>query len=290
MAEINQINRRRYYRIECARPICSEITIVKVNNIPVNTGKTKVCIEDISIGGLKFVSKLILPVDPNIIVNFSLVVSDQEIILQGFIVRSSELTTGIFQYGVKFLLQESEIKSVGKILNDLEYLKNRKVTDFGPSFCIKDKLQCFSLEKTEKERRGYFRFECPSPLCAKLAVSKINNKVIDSLGDTVCIEDISQSGFRFLSHINYPVINDIYYELQMIVSDLKLNITAHLVRKREIEHGIFEYGAKIDASYAQREDLKRFIEAVRKDYNRKLWFKKSSFCKKDKMDCLRSRI
>ena len=290
MAKTNQTNRRRYYRIECARPICSEITIVKVNNIPVNTGKTKVCIEDISVGGLKFVSKLILPVDSNIIVNFCVVILEQEIILQGFIVRRSELLSGVLQYGVKFLLEDSEIKSVAKILNALENLKTRNVKDFGPSFCIKDKLQCFSLQKTEKEQRAYFRFKCPSPLCAKLSVKRINNKIIDSVGDTVCIEDISQSGLRFLSHINYPVINDIYYEFQMIVSDLNLTITAHLVRKREVESGIFEYGARIDASYAQREDLKRFIEAFRKDFNRKYWFKKSSFCKKDKMECLRSKI
>lgn len=290
MEDNNQINRRRYYRITCAHPICSEITIVKVNNFPVNTGKTKVCIEDISMGGLKFVSKLVLPVDPNVIVNFYIVVLDQEIMLQGFIVRRSELTGDILQYGVKFLLEESDIKSFAKILNALEHIKNRKIKDLGPSFCIKDKLQCFSLQKTEKEQRAYFRFRCPSPLCAKLSVKRINNKLIESVGDTVCVEDISQSGLRFLSHINYPVIEDIYYEFQMIVSDLNIAITGHLVRKNEIEAGIYEYGARLDATYEQKQEIKRFVQSFKKDFNRKLWFRKSSFCKKDKMACLRSKM
>lgn len=54
----NAINRRKYFRVECATPICSEVTIVRINNQAVNTGATKVCVEDIGPGGLKFISKL----------------------------------------------------------------------------------------------------------------------------------------------------------------------------------------------------------------------------------------
>lgn len=285
----NGANRRKFFRVECATPICSEVTVVRINNQPVNTGTTKVCVEDIGPGGLRFISKLDLPVNPNFIVKFYILIMDRPILIEGFIVKKMEFEDGIFQYGVQFVAEDPQVKGIKKILSELDYLASRGIKDINSSFCIKSKMECFRLSKVESEKRGYLRFQCPSPLCAKLILKKINNKLVNAEGDTVCVEDIGQGGLRFLSHIEYPAIKDMMFEFQMIILDQKLFLKGYIVRKQEVEKGIYEYGVRFNILEGQKEEIGAAIESMKANLNRKLWFKKSSFCIKDKMDCLRAR-
>jgi hypothetical protein len=289
MEQSSGANRRKYFRVECATPICSEVTVVRINNQPVNTGTTKVCVEDIGPGGLKFISKLDLPANPNFIVKFYIVIIDKPLLIEGFIVRKSEFENGIFRYGVQFVVDDSKVNNITELLSKLNYLVGKGIKDTGSSYCIKNKMECFRISKVESEKRAYLRFQCPSPLCAKLVLKKINNKAVNADGDTVCIEDIGQGGLRFLSHIDYPVIRDMLFEFQMIVLDHWLFLNGYIVRKHQIEKGIYEYGVKFDILKEQKQEIGEAIEAMKRNLSRKLWFKKSSFCIKDKLDCLRSR-
>jgi hypothetical protein len=282
-------NKRKHDRISCTTPICSEVTIIKVNDKKVNTGKTKVCVEDISSGGLKFISSLDLPVNPNIMVSFETIILNQELLFKGIIVRKIEIKSSIFQYGVKFVMEDDVVKANANILNDLDYVISKKIKDTGSNLCIKDKMECLLLSKTKKDQRRYIRFKCPNPLCSKLVLKRINNKIIDSYGDNICIEDIGEGGLSFLSHIDYPVIEDIHYELQVIVLDLRILLRGQIVRKNIVEDKIFKYGLRFDSLGLERSEFKQLLEAIRNSAEDKILFKKSSFCMKDKKECMRTR-
>jgi hypothetical protein len=286
----NTSNKRKYFRIECTTPICSEVTITRINNQSVRTGSSRVCVEDIGPGGLKFVSNLDLPINPNLIIKFHIDILNNPVIIEGFIVRRSKLKNNIYQYGVSFAIQDTEVKLLWRLLNDLEYATRKGgVKNKGSSFCSKSKLECFKLEKIDREKRASLRFQCPSPLCAKLIVKKINNKTINSDSDRVCVEEIGQGGLRFLSHIDYPVISDILYEFQIIIFNQKLILKGYIVRKNEIENKVYQYGVKFDILDFEKEEVSEAIDTMKKEINMRLGIKRSSFCIRDKVECLRSR-
>ncbi|MDA6162000.1 hypothetical protein OSK10_27490, partial [Escherichia coli] len=58
---------RKYVRIEFPYPLEAEMTILELNSKPVKMGSTKILIEDMSAGGVKFASKMKLPVRKDII-------------------------------------------------------------------------------------------------------------------------------------------------------------------------------------------------------------------------------
>lgn len=289
MRLIGSNNRRKFFRVECSTPICTEVTIVRINNQLVNTGSTKVCVEDIGPGGLKFISKLDLPVNPNFIVKFYTIILEEPLLIEGYIVRKIKLEGGIFQYGVKFIIDEVEAIPIIKLLTELQVKARNGVKLSNCNLCIKNKMECFRLTTANKEKRVYLRFPFPAPVCAELSVKKINNKVINSESDKVCVEDIGQGGLRFLSNLNYPIIDDIIYQIEMTVINQMLLLKGYIVRKSEVEKGIFEYGVKFDITESQRTEISHAIETMRISMNRKVWFKEESFCSKNKIDCLRYR-
>jgi hypothetical protein len=283
-------NKRKHIRIKCNVPLCSEVTIIKVNNKKVNTGKTKVCVEDIGAGGLRFISSLDLPVNPNFIVSFETLILKQELLFNGIIVRKQEINNGIFAYGAKFLMDDQDIKAFANVINDLDYVISKKIKNIDSNLCSKDRMECLLYSKEKTEKRAYIRFKCPTPLCSSLIVKRINNKIIDSQSDNICIEDIGHGGVSFLSHIDYPIIGDINYELLIVVLDLRILLSGQLVRKFNIEDNIFKYGLKFEKPETGNSDLRELLDFIKDPSSNTIWFKKSNFCVKDKMECLRSRL
>ena len=135
-------NRRNYYRLRFKFPLCAEMTIIKFNNEDVNLGYSKLLIEDISIGGLRFLSNMDLPVQRNIILQFETRILDEQLKFTGYIVWKKEINN-LFQYGVEFNINEKERERFTPILNRLtiqlnknpllpscDFLKDSKITYF----------------------------------------------------------------------------------------------------------------------------------------------------------------
>ena len=139
-------NRRNYFRIYFDKPLCSTMSISLINKRPVNTGRSKVCIEDISASGLRFVSNFKMPVSSNVIMDFNTKILGQAMQFSGWIVRRDEIKQDIWEYGVRFLAVEKTSSNYLDVLNKLS-LKLRKSNhnDFC-SFCSKeDKIECLKL-------------------------------------------------------------------------------------------------------------------------------------------------
>lgn len=283
-------NLRRFERVQCKVPICSKVTIVQINNHIVNTGSSQVCVEDIGAGGLRFLSNLKLPANKKVIIKFTTNILDENVVFQGYIVRRVEFERNIFQYGVEFIYEDNELESKEKLIRDLNLRLSKNLNIQSSNFCKRSKMECLRVTSSNGEKRAFFRFQCPNPLCATMKIHKINNKIINSDRDMICIEDIGPGGLRFLSTIDLPVIQDIMYEFEVMILDEKISLKGTITRKKVLETGIYEYGVKYRILEVQKENLIEVIEEMKQRLNKRNGFGNSSFCIKSKIDCLRSRV
>ncbi|MFS0820383.1 EAL domain-containing protein [Bacillus sp. 1P02SD] len=109
-------NRRRYYRINLLFPLSSQMTLTSILGNKVQLGSTEALIEDIGPGGLRFLSTIHLPVRPDITYQFHTKIMDEMVTLNGHVVWKEEVK-GIFQYGLKFIVDENQRDQLVKFLN-----------------------------------------------------------------------------------------------------------------------------------------------------------------------------
>ncbi|MTI48758.1 PilZ domain-containing protein [Sporosalibacterium faouarense] len=131
-------NQRSYFRIYFNNPLCATMTIALVNKKPVNTGRTRVCIEDISASGLRFISNMKMPISEGIILDFQTDILDQSKQFSGFIVRRQALKEDIWEYGVQFIAVDKTSSQYLETFNKLsiKIRKNYNIQDC--SFCESD--------------------------------------------------------------------------------------------------------------------------------------------------------
>lgn len=97
-------NKRKHFRIEFTSPIVAEMTLSMFNNEQVSLGKTEVFVKNICAGGLNFQMGLKLPVNENMIFEFTVRLMGQTYHFQGKIMWYNELVPGeIYEYGVQFI-------------------------------------------------------------------------------------------------------------------------------------------------------------------------------------------
>ncbi|MGV3489146.1 MAG: PilZ domain-containing protein, partial [Tuberibacillus sp.] len=114
-----EVERRKYFRLKLPLPLLSEMTILSINKKDVSLGSTEVLVQDIGLGGLRFVSHLRLTANPGIIYGFKTRIMDKDLNLSGKVVRSEEISVGIFEYGIEFLIDERDRDALTRLLNQL---------------------------------------------------------------------------------------------------------------------------------------------------------------------------
>ncbi|WP_161974924.1 EAL domain-containing protein [Bacillus timonensis] len=143
------LNRRRYYRINLLFPISSKMTLTTILGNMVELGSTEVLIEDIGPGGLRFLSTIHLPVRPDIMYQFKTKIMGEMITLNGYVVWKEEVK-GVFQYGIKFKMEESQRDDLVKFLNHFSLqLRNNPFVpncDF-----VKEEKICYLKRATQEE-------------------------------------------------------------------------------------------------------------------------------------------
>jgi diguanylate cyclase (GGDEF)-like protein/PAS domain S-box-containing protein len=116
--EVAVKNRRAYFRLNFDFPLCGAMTIIKFRDQDVRLGKSRVLIENISLGGLCYLSNINLPIQKNMIIKFTLMIFGKELQLIGKNVWKLE-ENGIWRYGFMFHFDEGQRNSFAPILNQL---------------------------------------------------------------------------------------------------------------------------------------------------------------------------
>lgn len=133
-------NRRNFYRLHLKFPLCAEMTIAKFNNEDVNLGYSKSLIEDISLGGLRFLSTMNLPAQRDLILRFETRILDEQINFTGYIVWKKEVNN-LFQYGLEFNINDKEREKFTPILNRLTIQLNKNSLSPSCDFLMDSKIK-----------------------------------------------------------------------------------------------------------------------------------------------------
>jgi diguanylate cyclase (GGDEF)-like protein/PAS domain S-box-containing protein len=125
-------NKRQYFRIPLTYPLEADMTIESIGKKQLMIGSTKILIEDIGPGGLRFLSSINLPKKEDINLRFTTELFLGTFQINGHIVWSGELDDDIYQYGVKFNIDEIRREGLIKLLNNLQVkLKDKNILDNG---------------------------------------------------------------------------------------------------------------------------------------------------------------
>ncbi|MBP1931839.1 bifunctional diguanylate cyclase/phosphodiesterase [Ammoniphilus resinae] len=111
-------NQREFFRVQLDFPLSASMTVTHVKGKKVELGSTEVLIEDIGIGGLRFLSQIKLAVHKDIILEFETRILDKWIQMHGAIVWQRQAQSDIYQYGLEFMISENERTSLTRTLND----------------------------------------------------------------------------------------------------------------------------------------------------------------------------
>ncbi|HEU5140446.1 MAG TPA: EAL domain-containing protein, partial [Bacillales bacterium] len=96
--------RRQYYRIDLPLSLSAQLTILSISGKDLSLGSTEVLIQDIGLGGLRFISHLRLRSHQSIVYGFETNVLGTEFRLNGKIVWGREMSMDVFEYGVEFMI------------------------------------------------------------------------------------------------------------------------------------------------------------------------------------------
>ncbi|MBK5243067.1 PilZ domain-containing protein [Clostridium sp.] len=248
---------RKFFRIECKTPICTRISIVKVNNKRVTTGTGNICVENISTGGLKFLFSLNLPVSNSIVIEFKLIVEEVSTAFYGYIVRKEEIDRGIYRYGVQFVnkVDEEHEQFIGKIneLNKDGILNNSEL-------CSCDVVDCIREYTGKFNKRICLRYKLNNHFVAKMKMDKISNKANISQWDTILIDNISQQGIQVITDIE--IDEDTILEFIIVIADIKIYVKGYALWRAKAEENKYRYGVELNIPDSKKEKIAEIIEKV----------------------------
>ncbi|WP_338461970.1 PilZ domain-containing protein [Brevibacillus sp. FSL L8-0520] len=118
--------RRDYFRLQLVPPLCSRMTIVMVKGKTMKVGSADVLIEDIGGGGLRFLSDLKLPVNDQLVLEFETEVFSRQLKMYGHVVRNSNWNETIYEYAVKFTMDEWAHAEINRMVNLLAIRMRQK--------------------------------------------------------------------------------------------------------------------------------------------------------------------
>ncbi|MFQ3546326.1 EAL domain-containing protein [Halobacillus rhizosphaerae] len=123
-----KVERRAYYRYSFAMPLQGKLMIKEVKGKEVAAGYTEVLIKDVSIGGLKLVSSLNIPVRPDVQLSLEICLLGETFKLDSRIVWKNEMPHYTYDYGVQFSIMGTVQDQLATIINKLVVLKRNNLT------------------------------------------------------------------------------------------------------------------------------------------------------------------
>ncbi|WP_188454961.1 EAL domain-containing protein [Virgibacillus oceani] len=116
--------RRDYYRFDLPYALLGEMAIKEVNKRKVNLGSAQILIENISVGGLKMLSSLKLPVNSPMKFLFTFTLMNETFDLYGELSWKSEGKGDTFFYGIEFDTTDADKDRLANVINKMTVLRN----------------------------------------------------------------------------------------------------------------------------------------------------------------------
>lgn len=277
---------RKFFRVECKKPICTQISIVKLNNKMVTTGKGNICVENISFGGLMFLFTLNLPVSDNMVIEFKLTINNESTTFYGNIVRKDEIHEGIYRYGVQFIHKDDDEDQFMKVLNGLNEDDILKKCDF----CSGNMVKCIKKYNGKFNKRICKRYKFSSDFVAKLKVDTASNVSRIAWWDTVLIVNISQNGIQFISDIEVPIDGETILEFKIVIADTEIYVEGYALWRVKHDNNKYKYGVELNIPNFKKEMIAKILDEVvdlslEKGLLTQKWFRlKYNYARTEKQD------
>lgn len=136
-------NKRQFYRLTLQVPLSARFRVIGYRDSKVNTNSSPIYIADISAGGLRMHSRLNLPINEGLLLEFNVELFHQDLVLLGSVLRKTLLRDRIYEYGVEFILDEV---MRNRLLSNIHMLSIRlRHTEVlaSCSFCSLEEVQQF---------------------------------------------------------------------------------------------------------------------------------------------------
>ncbi|MDH4619272.1 PilZ domain-containing protein [Brevibacillus sp. AY1] len=125
-------HQREYFRLVLEHPLCADMTIVLIKRKMMEIGSTKVLIEDLGAGGLRFLSHLKMPASDQLVLQFETEICSQPLKMYGHVVRTVPWEEDFFEYAVRFTMDESQHLEINRLVNQLALrYRNKRVSNEG---------------------------------------------------------------------------------------------------------------------------------------------------------------
>ncbi|OPH59367.1 hypothetical protein BC351_20885 [Paenibacillus ferrarius] len=103
---MSHINKRSSFRLNLQIPLSALFKIIGIKNKAADTKHSKIMIKDISAGGIRIHTPLNLPMDMNLLLEFTFLLFHQEMKVLGVIKRKMTLDTTLYEYGIEFSIAD----------------------------------------------------------------------------------------------------------------------------------------------------------------------------------------
>ena len=142
-------NRRKHPRFKFPTPLEADIKLTSIANRKMEVGVSKVLVENISVGGLRFVSNLNLPIRRDVIYRFITNILGKPLEINGRIAWKREVNEEITEYGVQFIFENEEQDSLSTLLHSFDTLLKNKKDSYPPyrKANVLDRIEYFSKIK-----------------------------------------------------------------------------------------------------------------------------------------------
>ncbi len=118
--------RRKDFRLKFPNYVIGAISIIEVNKSKVKLSEANILIEKISLGGLKILSSLNLPIHSTIKFKFFMELIGESFAFSGRLIWKEEAKRNTFFYGIQFLMNKTEQDKLADTISQLTVLINTK--------------------------------------------------------------------------------------------------------------------------------------------------------------------
>ncbi|MEC1178956.1 EAL domain-containing protein [Metasolibacillus meyeri] len=137
------VERRQYYRYRFSYPVLGFLTITEFNGHAITVGKTPILIENISLGGLKILSNLKLPVNQDMKFNVTFNIMGEHFEIAGELRWWEEKHGDVFGYGIRFIKNINVENRLASIINKLSGYERKAETIPNTTFIYKEPQKYF---------------------------------------------------------------------------------------------------------------------------------------------------
>lgn len=106
-----------------------------------------------------------------------------------------------------------------------------------------------------KTWNNYFGIELPKALCTKITILSVDDRDVSAGSTEVAVTDLSPEGLCFISHLRFPVKENIIYGFTSELDHTPFEASGKIVFGAEVYPGIYKYRVNFAISEAKREQL-----------------------------------